>query len=46
MIEPWKKNLRILGLGTTVGTPVEGITGEVLVVTSFADLDSKKDQVS
>ncbi|ODM94782.1 Carboxypeptidase Q [Orchesella cincta] len=45
MLAPHQKKLRILGLGTTVGTPQEGITAEVLVVKNFADLDAKKDQV-
>lgn len=46
MVTPWKKNLRILGLGTTIGTTVEGITAEVLVVSSFEDLATKQDDVS
>ncbi|CAL8070588.1 unnamed protein product [Orchesella dallaii] len=44
MLEPHQKKLRLLGLGSTVGTPEEGITGDVLVVKSFADLDAKRDQ--
>lgn len=45
MVAPWNKGLRLLGLGTTVGTPDEGITGDVIVVTSFDELEAKKDQV-
>ncbi|CAL8097285.1 unnamed protein product [Orchesella dallaii] len=43
MLEPHQKTLKLLGLGTTVGTPEEGITADVLVVKSFEDLDAKKD---
>lgn len=45
MLEPHKKELKMLGLGTSVGTPEDGITGEVIVVKSFDDLELKKDEV-
>ncbi len=45
MLEPHKKSIALLGLGTSVGTSNEGITAPVLVVTSFADLAAKQDQV-
>lgn len=45
MLEPHKKSIALLGLGTSVGTSDEGITAPVLVVTSFADLAAKQDQV-
>ncbi|XP_021955466.1 carboxypeptidase Q [Folsomia candida] len=45
MLAPWKKTLSILGLGTTIGTSTDGITGDVLVVISFEDLAAKQAQV-
>lgn len=46
MIEPRQKTLSMLGLGTSIGTPQEGIEAEVLVVRSFDELKAKKDQVT
>lgn len=38
LITPRSQRLRVLGVGGTTPTPVEGITADVLVVTDFADL--------
>uniref|UniRef100_A0A8C6XCX7 Carboxypeptidase Q n=1 Tax=Naja naja TaxID=35670 RepID=A0A8C6XCX7_NAJNA len=41
MIEPYNHTIAMLGLGGSVATPPEGITAEVLVVSSFDDLHKK-----
>ena len=41
LIEPRHRNLPMMGLGGSVGTPKEGVTAEVLVVESFEDLKAK-----
>jgi carboxypeptidase Q len=38
MISPRFERLRVLGLGTSIGTPPEGITAPLLVVSSFDEL--------
>jgi len=35
----------LLGLGSTVGTPEEGITHDVIVVRTFDELEARKDEV-
>ena len=45
LIKPFKKTLAMLGLGGSVGTPKHGIRAEVLVVDSFAELETIRDKV-
>jgi carboxypeptidase Q len=41
LVAPRPLRLPMLGLGGSIGTPPEGITAEVLVVSSFADLEQQ-----
>ncbi|HEV2799015.1 MAG TPA: M28 family metallopeptidase [Pyrinomonadaceae bacterium] len=40
LTSPFARNLTMLGLGNSVGTPPEGITAEAVVVRSFDELDA------
>ena len=42
---PIPQPLVMIGLGNSVGTPAEGIEGDVLVLHSFDELDAAKDRV-
>lgn len=44
ILEPFPNAVPILGLGGSVSTRAEGVTGELLVVTSFDDLNARKDE--
>lgn len=44
LVSPRPMKLPMLGLGNSIGTPPGGITAEVLVVSSFADLAARADQ--
>lgn len=45
MLAPVPRQLQMLGLGNSVGTPAEGIAAEAVVVRSFAELDRLGEQV-
>ncbi|HEU4837418.1 MAG TPA: M28 family metallopeptidase [Pyrinomonadaceae bacterium] len=45
MLTPVPTKLQVLGLGNSVGTPVEGITADAVVVRDFAELDRLGDRV-
>ncbi len=44
MIQPRALRLPVLGLGGSVGTPTGGIRGEVVVVSSFDELEARADE--
>ena len=41
MLSPRSESMAVLGLGGSVGTPPEGLRGEVLVVASFSELEGR-----
>ncbi|KAI4498377.1 hypothetical protein M0802_006556 [Mischocyttarus mexicanus] len=45
LIQPRRKDIAILGLGYSVGTPKEGITASAIIVDSFAELESRANEV-
>jgi Zn-dependent M28 family amino/carboxypeptidase len=45
LVTPVARPLHVLGLGGTVGTPRTGVTGPVVVVHSWTELESKRDAV-
>ena len=44
LLEPGERDLLVLGLGGSVGTPAEGLTADVLVVRSFDELEDRHDE--
>ncbi len=40
MVEPYEKNLNMLGLGSSIATPAGGITASAVVVGSFTELEA------
>lgn len=45
MLKPRYQDLRMLGLGSSVGTPPEGITAPIVLVSSFDELQNITEQV-
>jgi len=41
ILEPARHQIAMLGLGDSVATPPEGVTGEILIVKNFAELDEQ-----
>lgn len=45
IVSPRQSSLVMLGLGNSVGTPPEGVEGELLIVRNFQELDAAGDRV-
>ena len=45
LLRPFEKEMEILGVGGSIGTPKSGITSDVIVVRDFIELEQKKNQV-
>nr|XP_034179270.1 carboxypeptidase Q-like [Osmia lignaria] len=45
LLKPRRKNIALLGLGYSVGTPPEGITARAIVVNSLDELHQRKNEV-
>ena len=45
LLRPFEKEMEILGVGGSIGTPKSGITSDVIVVRDFSELEQKKNQL-
>ncbi|XP_012535012.2 carboxypeptidase Q-like [Monomorium pharaonis] len=45
LLQPRRKDLPLLGLGYSIGTPAEGITANAVVVNSFAELKKRAKEI-
>ena len=45
LLRPFEKEIEILGVGGSIGTPKSGITSDVIVVRDFSELEQKKNQI-
>ncbi|KAG5315461.1 CBPQ Carboxypeptidase, partial [Acromyrmex insinuator] len=45
LLQPRQKNLALLGLGCSIGTPIKGITANAVVVNSFAELKKRAEEI-
>ncbi|XP_034937579.1 carboxypeptidase Q-like [Chelonus insularis] len=46
LLSPWKKDIKILGLGYSVSTPPEGIIAEAIIVKTLEELKARSSEVS
>jgi carboxypeptidase Q len=46
MTSPWKRDLPMLALGGSVGTPPAGIRAQLMVVSSFEELEARADEAA
>lgn len=44
LVKPWKKEIRILGLGSTIGTPRGGIIADVIAFESFEEFKNVSEE--
>ena len=45
LVQPYRKKLPMLGLGRSIATPSEGIEAEIVVVGSYDELETRKNDV-
>lgn len=46
LLHPREANIPLFGLGGSIGTPKEGITAEVIVLSDFDELEKRKNEIS